>query len=138
MQLPSKEILLIDPDARQADVTKALLAEARDQLFSVQHAGSLADGLDLVASRSFDCVIVDLARLDGDGLADALAVRDRAKRVPIVVLTAVYDEQAALKALGMDMQDVLVRDGMSAPVLARSVLYAIQRKKVVEELWDSE
>ena len=59
----------------------------------MEHVRYLADGLDLLKSRSFDVVLVDLGLPDSQGLETALAMRNQAKRAPVVVLTILDDEE---------------------------------------------
>jgi diguanylate cyclase (GGDEF)-like protein/PAS domain S-box-containing protein len=54
------------------------------------------------------------------------------------VLTGFDDEDLAIKALQMDIQDYLVKGQIDSNLLIRSVRYAIERKRAVEELQNSE
>jgi DNA-binding response OmpR family regulator len=109
MQNAKLEILLLEDNPAQADLIKELLSADRKQEFSVQHVQYLAEGLGLLRSRNFDCALVDLGLADSQGLESALAVRNQSKLMPIVVLTSLVDEDAALKSIQMDIQDYLVK-----------------------------
>jgi PAS domain S-box-containing protein len=83
-------------------------------------------------------ILVDLGLPDSKGLETALAVRARAKLTPIIIMTVLDDEETALKALQMDIQDYLVKGEINSTVLKRSIRYAIQRKADHEALRLSE
>lgn len=132
------EILLVEDDRPQAELVRGMLAEEGGVGYAVTHVQYLADALGMLQGRSFDCILVDLGLPDSQGLETALSLRRQARRVPIVVLTVLDDEEAALKSLQMDMQDYLVKEQITAAVLTRAIRYAMQRKIVAEELAASE
>jgi PAS domain S-box-containing protein len=138
--MPSSKIetLLIEDNLAEADLVQDLLSESRQQEFSVQHVQSLAEGLSLLREKRFDIVIVDLGLPDSQGLETALTVRRNAKRTPVIALTFLKDEDVALRSLQMDIQDYLIKGEITGPLLIRSIRYAIQRKRDVDSLRESE
>ena len=128
------EILLIEDALAEAGLIREMLAEPGKQEFSVEHVRYLAEGLGQLASRNFDVILVDLGLPDSRGLETALAVRNQAKRTPIVVMTVHDGEEEALKALQLDIQDYLIKGEITGNVLKRSIHYAIQRKHDIEAL----
>ncbi len=132
------EILLIEDDLAEADLIREMLAESRTHAFSVEHVQYLADGIALLKDRTFDCVLVDLGLPDSQGLETALTVRDQAKLTPVAIITMLDDEELALKALQMDIQDYLIKGDIAGTLLVRSIRYAIQRKRVALALQESE
>jgi PAS domain S-box-containing protein len=134
MEIEQITILLIEENLSEADLIKEMLSEARQPEFSVRHVQNLTEGLDLLQSRNFDVVLVDLGLPDSQGLESALAVRKQTKQTPIVVMTILDDEEAAIKSLQMDIQDYLIKCELNGRLLARSIRYAIQRKRDIETL----
>jgi PAS domain S-box-containing protein len=57
--------------------------------------------------------------------------------MPIVVLTGQTDEEIGLKAVAMGAQDYLVKGSVDEVLLERSLKHSIQRKKMMEELKES-
>ena len=125
------EVLLIQDDPSQAALITKMLSEGAQE-FSVHHVRHPEEGLSLLQSREFDVILLDLEPLDSRGLEIALAVRDRAKLMPIVVMAPLYDEEAALRALQSDIQDYLIKGEITGTFLKRSIRYAIQRKRDME------
>jgi PAS domain S-box-containing protein len=134
MKLSKLEILLIEDNMSEADLIMEMLLEVGQPEFSVQHVQRLAEGLSLLKTRSFDLVLVDLGLPDSQGLETALTVREQSKRIPIVALTSLDDEETALKSLQMDIQDYLIKGEIAASLLSRAIRYAIQRKRDAESL----
>ena len=114
------EVLLIQDDPSQAALITKMLSEGA-QVFSVHHVRHPEEGLSLLQSREFDVILLDLGPLDSRGLEIALAVRNRAKLMPIV--GPLYDEEAALRALQSDIQDYLIKGEITGTFLKRSLRY---------------
>lgn len=138
MQNAQLEILLIEDSMSEAGLIKEMLSIDQRQRYSVQHVQFLAEGLNLLRSRNFDCALIDLGLPDSQGLESALAVRNQSKLMPIVVLTVLDDEETALKSLQMDIQDYLIKSETNSSLLKRSIRHAIQRKSDSEALRESE
>src|SRR5689334_13621107 len=138
MQSERIEILLIEDEHAEAERIMEMLAEDRRWVFSVEHVRYLADGLDLLQSRSFDVILVDLGLPDSRGLETALSIRNQARHAPVVVLTTLDDLDAAITSLQMDIQDYLVKGESNSEMVARSIRYAIERKRIAEKLRESE
>lgn len=131
-------ILLIVDDLAQAELIRDMLAAEQRQQYSVHHVHLLSQGLEALKEGEVDCVLVDLGLPDTQGLETALSVRRVAEEVPIIVLTVQDDEDVALKALPMDIQDYLIKGEINSAVLTRSIRYALQRKSVAERLSETE
>jgi PleD family two-component response regulator len=54
--------------------------------------------------------------------------------VPVIVLTGMDDEDLAIKAMRQGAQDYLIKGQFSGGLLARAARYAIERKRIEEEL----
>ena len=132
-------VLVIDQDAAQHTVIEHALATAGGHVgehlrFEVSYAGSLAEGLDRLSVGGIDAVLLDLALPDSTGLDTLLRVREEHQGVPIVVLTAVDDEQLALKAVANGAQDYLLKSRIHAHVILRVLLFARERQRMQTEL----
>ncbi|HTP66871.1 MAG TPA: ATP-binding protein [Geobacteraceae bacterium] len=134
MQNERVEILLIEDEPADASSIREMLAGDLRREFSVECVRCLADGLRLLGSRHFDCVLVALELPDSQGLETVLAVRQAAVLTPIIILNNVDDEETARKVLQMGIQDYLVKEELSGALLTRSIRHAIQRKLMAREL----
>jgi len=98
------------------------------------HASILAEGLARLSRDRFDVVLLDLSLPDTQGLNTVTQVLATSPGVPVVVLSGNDDHPLALQALQHGAQDYLVKGDGGADYLARSILYAIERKRAQERL----
>jgi diguanylate cyclase (GGDEF)-like protein len=102
----------------------------------------LAEARRHLARASADCVLLDLSLPDAHGLEAPTEIHAMAPEVPVVILSGLEDEPAALRAVHEGAQDYLVKGHTDAQHLGRSILYAIERKRGETEagrevMWDS-
>jgi two-component system, NarL family, sensor histidine kinase UhpB len=134
----SIRVLLIEDDPGDARLVEEALSETVKPHFTFTHAERLATGLLKLAVEGADAVLLDLGLPDSQGLETLEAVRTFAPRTPIVVLSGSHDEQVALEAVQASAQDFIVKSHADSYLLARSLRYAIERKRGEEALRESE
>lgn len=131
-------ILLIEDNPGDVRLLKEYLADPEPQRFDLVHADRLSTGLQLVASKGFDAVLLDLSLPDSQGPDTVLRIRAASHRMPIVVLTGVEDEALGLQLIQSGVQDYLVKGQVTGPLLTRSLRYAVERGRMEEALRESE
>ncbi len=131
---PTIKILLVEDNPVDAQLTQDVLGEWASDRFEVSHASILAEGLTRLGRDRFDVVLLDLSLPDTHGLSTVTQVLATSPGVPVVVLSGHDDHPLALQALQHGAQDYLVKGQGSADFLARSILYAIERKRAQERL----
>ncbi len=126
-------VLLVEDDHEDARLFRAMLAhEARNE-FQLARVGRLAEALGNLQAQEYDLVLSDLGLPDSQGLPTFLSLKAQAPKLPIVVLSGLEDEEVAIKAVQEGAQDYLVKSQVSGPLLARSLRYAIERKRIESE-----
>jgi DNA-binding response OmpR family regulator len=115
-------ILLIEDDARLAEMVRDYLGEAG---FRVLRAANGGEGLALHAREAFDAIVLDLMLPDMDGLEVCSQIRARAA-TPILMLTARGDAMDRVVGLEMGADDYLPKPFEPRELLAR--LKAILRR----------
>ena len=128
------KVLLVEDNPVDAQLTQDLLAEWALDQFDISHAPILAEGLTRLSRGRFDVVLLDLSLPDTHGLSTVTQVLATSPGVPVVVLSGHDDHPLALQALQHGAQDYLVKGEGGADFLARSLLYAIERKRSQERL----
>ncbi len=93
---------------------------------------SLSKGLKHLDGK--DAILLDLTLPDSIGLDTFKKIHSEAPALPIIVLTGNDDDSLALRALQDGAQDYLVKGQVSGQILARSIRYAIERKRIDEAL----
>jgi two-component system phosphate regulon response regulator OmpR len=123
--MSAQRVLLVEDDARLAPMVADYLGEAG---FRVTRAATGAAATRLLASDSFDAVVLDLMLPDADGLD--LCRRIRAKSdLPVLMLTARGDPLDRVVGLEIGADDYLPKPFEPRELLAR--LRAILRRRGV-------
>jgi two-component system sensor histidine kinase/response regulator len=127
-------ILIIEDDEDDYILISALFSEIREKQYKVEWAANYDEGLNQIKQKSHDVYLVDyrLGKETGLDLLQAAIKNDC--RAPIILLTGQGDHKLDLEAMKSGAADYLVKGQFNAPVLERSVRYAIERKRVLEEL----
>ena len=124
------DLLLIDDDPGDVLMVEKMLAESGMDA-EIRVAVDL-DAARRALTRRTQCIIVDLSapgidRLDG--LREVLAMSGPAA---VVVLTGLDDAHLGVQAVAAGAEDYLVKQEVDAPLLARAIRYAIERKRSEE------
>ena len=111
-------LLLVDDDSRLASMVGDYLGRAG---FTVDTAGSLAGGRDLLAANSYDALVLDLMLPDGDGLDLCREVRSSSKtrQLPLLMLTARGEPMDRIVGLELGADDYLPKPFEPRELLAR-------------------
>ena len=117
-------------------LTEEALSEA--SRFRLRSSERLAEALRLLSETHFDVVLLDLGLPDSQGLDTLRRLRDKHRKVAVVVLTGKDDEELALQALQEGAEDYLVKGQADASQLRRSIRYALERRSSENKLRQSE
>jgi DNA-binding response OmpR family regulator len=128
------DVLLIEDSTSDAILVEQMLEEAMGDRFTLTRLSRLSDGLDRLRSGAFDVVLLDLSLPDSRGLETFVELYDQVSQVPIVVLTGSGDQMLAVQAVQEGAQDYLIKGEVNSALLARSLRYAIERKRSAEAL----
>jgi serine phosphatase RsbU (regulator of sigma subunit) len=120
-------ILLVEDDDGDALLVQAALEEIGIPAPAVTWARTLSDAVTAVADQP-GCILLDLGLPDAAGYGAIDKMVAEAPLVPVIVLTG-RQERDGLDALAAGAQDYLVKDAIDAEKLARSIRYAIERKR---------
>jgi DNA-binding NarL/FixJ family response regulator len=127
-------VLLIEDNPGYSEVIRIMLEKVRDARFHVVGAKRFSDGLQNLRDESVDIVLLDLKLPDSQGIDTFDKVHAVAPDLPIIVLTVTDNDALALEAVQRGAQDYLVKEQVDATLLVRAIRYAIERKRVEEDL----
>lgn len=123
-------LLLEDNEDHAALILRNLRRRADYSLdVTVRQCTLLHDALKALSEDSFDVIISDLSLPDSDLNETLPALLDGAAATPVVVLTSLDDAEFGMQLVQQGAQDFLVKSSISGPLIARSLLYAIERKQ---------
>jgi PAS domain S-box-containing protein len=98
----------------------------------------LQEALVELNNNRFDVVLLDLTLPDSNGVDSIKEVLALVKESPLIVLTGFNDKHFAIESLKLGVDDYLIKDEVSAPILYKSISYSIERKKNQIQLANSE
>lgn len=129
------KVLLIEDNPADALLFRETLADAGGN-FRVTCAANLGAAIEqLIGSAAqWDIAVVDLTLPDSSGIETFERVLEAAPHVPIVIMSGVADEDLAIRAVQEGAQDYLVKGQVEPIWLARSLRYAIERKRMQDAL----
>src|SRR5262249_31223126 len=118
-------------DARLIEI---MVLDAGDDLFEIEHVPRLKGALERLARGGIGVVLSDLSLPDSHGLDTFIRLHERAPQVPIIVLSGLNDTTVAVQAVHEGAQDFLVKGHVDGQLLVRAMRYAIERKRMGEQL----
>jgi diguanylate cyclase (GGDEF)-like protein len=128
------QVLLIEDNPTDALLLREAVREDALASFEFTIAESLELGLELLQQNQFDVVLLDLGLPDSQGLHSFETVNSAFPEKPVVVLSGLTDQKLALDAVQSGAQDYLVKGQTGWEIASRAMRYAIERKRMEENL----
>ncbi len=127
-------VLLVEDDEDDALLARELLAEGSGGPYRVEHVATAALGAARLAEGELDVCLLDHRLGDVGGLDVLRRVRARGIDTPILMLTGAGARELDLAASEAGADDYLIKGRIDAPLLERSIRYAIARRAIEHEL----
>ncbi|MCL4831035.1 MAG: diguanylate cyclase [Caldilineaceae bacterium] len=125
---------LTDQKLLQAALRKPVHRSGQMYSFAVDCTGTIAEALAALQQNEYDIVVTDLYLPQSEGVETIERLLEVAHHLPVVVLSGLDDEELALTAVRLGVQDYLVKATYSTSTLVRTLLYAIERKQMEQRL----
>ncbi len=93
-------------------------------------AATLQEGLAVLESHPIDVIVLDLGLPDSQGTETLRRLLETAGDVPVVVLTALEDQNSATAAIESGAQDYVVKGLTSKGLLEKALKNAVERTRV--------
>ena len=123
-------VLLVGDDPRAAAMIVEMLRDAWPHGLLVTQTSHIADAVQELADHGDSCVLLELAGGGGEqSLATLHELSAAAPAAPVVVISHSGDEDLGVLAVQAGAQDHLRSSDLHPTLLARSVRYAIERKR---------
>ncbi|MCL5116501.1 MAG: response regulator transcription factor [Firmicutes bacterium] len=119
-------ILVVDDDAHIRELCRLYLTH---EGFQVDEAADGQEALDGVESTAYDLMVLDLMLPRMDGFDVLSTVRERDQWLPVVMLTAMGDEEDRILGLDMGADDYMIKPFSPKELVAR--VKAVLRRAVM-------
>ena len=128
-------ILLIEDDEGDHLITKSLLDKAQTIESTLDWVSTYEEGRDAVLTDEYDACLVDyrLGAQTGLDLLEEVNAQGGV-RAPIILLTGQGDLEVDLHAMEAGAADYLSKNQIDAPLLERSLRYAVERKEAEQRI----
>ena len=127
-------VLLIEDDTDDAFLFMEMVSEVKIGTIGIEHVISLTAGIERIREGGIDIVLSDLGLPESRGLDTLnLLLPELGRTLPVIVLTGLADQEIGAEAVRAGAQDYLFKEEVTGSLLVRSILYAIERKKMMVE-----
>lgn len=120
-------VLLIEDDPNHARALEAMLERVKEFDYILIHCYKLQDGLNELKTTRYDVVLLDLRLPDSEGISTFRSVHINAPEVPIVIFTALFNEEIALQTLKEGAQEYLFKGEFDGQDLSNAIMHSIAR-----------
>ncbi|HEY5377128.1 MAG TPA: response regulator [Polyangiaceae bacterium] len=129
--LGPKRILAVDDSATYLN---ELLTVLRGEGYDVVSARSGEEGIEMLSSQQFDCILLDLVMPGIDGIETCRRIKASPLRrdIPLIMLTAAEDRHAMIEALATGADDFISKSS-DLEVLRARVRAQLRRKQFEDE-----
>lgn len=124
------DLLLVEDDRGDALLVDEMLSEGGEE-FRTTWVRSIAEAKAHLPGTA-QCVLLDLDLPDATGLTGLRQVLLAAPKAAVVVLTGLGDRAQGAAAVAAGAQDYLVKAEVDGNNLARSIRYAVERKRAAD------
>ncbi len=131
-------ILLVEDDEDDFVLTRDLLGESRRTRFELDWVNSFDAAIDALTNNGHDLALIDYRLGEHDGLELLHFARQLGVAAPLILLTGQGDGDIDLAAMRAGAADYLVKGQIDAPLLERSIRYALEQSRTLHALRESE
>lgn len=124
------DILIIDDDEDDFLIVQSLLEEISNEPPHLTWAQDYAVGEKLLKENKHDICLMDYSLGEKTGIHLIRRAQEIGFKGPVILLTGMNDNNLDMIALEAGAVDYLVKDGLTAEQLARSIRYAIGRREI--------
>ena len=107
---------------------------------SISHASNYTEAKNILAGRQtpYEIILLDLSLPDKTGMPLIQDIVELSQNAPVIVLTGYADLAFGVQSLSLGVSDYLLKDELSSTSLYRSIVYNLERKRIISELAESE
>ncbi len=132
------QILIVEDNIGDFRLIEQMLLEIRDFSKDIIQASTLQEAIQAVIDHKPDVILLDLSLPDSHGFDTFQQLNNVNSCIPILILSGLNDTRFAHEAVKNGAQDYLVKGEFEEKLLAKSLLYSIERKSSTELIRQSQ
>ena len=122
-----KRIFLVEDDKA---IAKNLMLLLRSEGYTVTHAPTQSEAIDLVSVNRFDLALVDISLPDGNGFTVCTEIKET-QDIPVIFLTASGDEASVVTGLNMGADDYITKPFSPSELVARVKAHLARYERLI-------
>ena len=128
-------VLLVEDNQDFARLVDLFLRKHKPEQFDVVWKDSGHSALaEIEKEGGFDIILMDYFLPGQNGLEITRALQEKHVQIPVVFLTVNKDFDLAVEVMKLGVEDYLVKEEISTPVLPKTILNVIEREKLRGQL----
>jgi diguanylate cyclase (GGDEF)-like protein/PAS domain S-box-containing protein len=132
------KVLLIEDDEDDYILTSDLLEEVKDTHYEIEWIAKYADALAVIQSCRHDVCLIDYRLGEETGTELMRLAKASGCPAPMILLTGQGDQEVDIEATAAGASDYLIKGKIEAPLLERTIRYAVANARMRETLRESE
>ena len=127
-------VLLVDDDESTAILVRSLLGKLKPAKYTLEWRGTASEGLAALLGERWDACLLDYHIGDESGFDVLRTALQRNVTTPIIMFTSGAGTDVDLATVRAGAADYLLKTELSPSVLSRTIRYAIERSRLLNEM----
>lgn len=127
-------VLIVEDNPGDRRLIEVYLQVTSLHKYALTFAENMQQTLSVLETQEFNLIILDLTLPDSQGIETLFHVRSLHPEVPIIILSGIGDEELSINAIQSGAQDFIVKEHLDEHSLSRSIQYALERHRLLQEL----
>jgi DNA-binding NarL/FixJ family response regulator len=132
-------VLLIEDNIDFAKLVKIYLSRFDEAEIEVVWKENGPEGIEeAVRNPAIDAILMDYFLPGMNGLEITKALKEKEVPIPVVFLTVNKDMALAVEVMKLGVQDYLVKEEISTPILPKTIMTVVEKRKFQKEVAELE
>ena len=127
-------ILIIEDNPGDYLILKDYIKRINVPVKKLVHSVNMESIPSLIENINFDLVFLDLSLPDSVGVDSVKMMNQLLPNTAIICLSGFSGDETSVNSISVGAQDYLVKDDFDEKLLAKSIQYSIERKRILENL----
>jgi CheY-like chemotaxis protein len=135
---PSIRVLLVEDNPDFAKLVKLYLSKSDEMKFAVEWRSNGREGIEEAVTGRYDVILMDYFLPGLNGLEVTRSLQQKNVVSPVVFLTVNKDVNLAVEVMKLGVEDYLVKEEISTPILPKTIVSVVEKRKLKREMAELE